>query len=223
MIDFGHGVILRRLEEADLGTILTWRNDKRVWGWCRQYDLIPFHAHKKWFERQGSDPTIAMYGICTTDAHRHDYLIGVCGLTSIDHMNKRAEFSLYVSPDDHGHGYGTKALKTLFDHGFYNHGLNCIWGETFDGNPAAKIFERIGMVKEGTRRDFYFRNGKYIDCHLYSVLRRDWDFKLQAGRVEGIKFDSADISEPWSTAHQANGAGFSDMGSQDENITDVQR
>lgn len=215
MIDFGHGVILRRLEEADLGTILTWRNDKRVYTWCRQYDLIPFSAHKKWFEKQGVDPTIAMYGICTTDAHRHDYLIGVCGLTSIDHMNKRAEFSLYINPEDHGHGFGTKALKTLFDHAFYNHGLNCVWGESFSGNPAVRIFERIGMTLEGRRRDFYFRNGKYIDCFLYSVLRRDWDSKLQAGDVSRVSLDSGDLSDTFSTAQQANASGLRCVGSKD--------
>lgn len=178
MIDFGYGVILRRLGEKDLGPILAWRNDRRVFAWCRQYDLISEGAHRQWFERQSMDQSISMYGICTTDQHRHDYLVGVCGLTSIDHMNKRAEFSLYISPDDHGHGLGTKALQTLLKHGFLNLGLHCIWGETFSGNPAARIFEKLGMVKDGTRRDFYFRDGKFIDCHIYSLLRSDWDSKL---------------------------------------------
>lgn len=100
----------------------------------------------------------------------------MCGLTSIDHLHQRAEFSLYVGPQYRKRGYAKETLKTLFSYGFVALNLNCIWGETFDGNPAAKIFESVGMVREGTRRDFYFKKGKFIDCHLYSVKRSEWAY-----------------------------------------------
>lgn len=169
MIDFGRGVTLGPLHAHDKYLPMQWRNDPKIWKWCRQNDVISTQAQEAWFERQAKDPSIKMYMI-----EAEGKSVGVAGLTSIDLWNRRAEFSLYIAPGFQGLGYGSKALQTLFDHGFRNLGLNCIWGETFEGNPAARIFEKLGVMKEGTRRAFYFRDGKHIDAHLYSVLAKEW-------------------------------------------------
>lgn len=154
-----------------------WRNDWRVWRWCRQSDLISDAEQADWFQRQHKDPTIKMYGIAASDEEKppeEGKLVGVAGFTSIDHFNKRAEFSLYVNPKRHGMTLGQNALRVLLGHGFGNLGFNVIYGETFDGNPAAKLFEKIGLVKEGTRRQFYWKDGNYVDAHLYSLTRNEW-------------------------------------------------
>lgn len=100
--------------------------------------------------------------------------VGICGLTSIDLVNRHAEFSLYIAPERQRLGYGAEALKTLCAHGFLGLGLKHIFGETFDQNPAAQMFESVGFVKEGTRRKFYYRQGQFIDAHLYSILDEDF-------------------------------------------------
>lgn len=170
MIDFGFGVQLGPLLSHNNEQYRTWRNHPRIWKNCRQHDVISDFEQEKWFARQSDDPTIKMY-----EVKRFDGVLGVCGLTSIDSTNRRAEFSLYIEPNAQGNGFGEMALKTLVSHGFKNLNLNCIWGETFDGNPAANLFVRTGFKMEGTRRQFYFRQGKYIDAHLYSLLRDEWN------------------------------------------------
>ena len=100
--------------------------------------------------------------------------VGVCGLTDIDWINRRAEFSLYVAPEQHRKGLGHRALNLLFAEGFGTLNLNLIWGETFKGNPAAIMFLKAGMKKEGTRREFYYRNGIYTDAILYSIRRDEF-------------------------------------------------
>jgi len=43
-------------------------------------------------------------------------------------------------------------------------------------NPRSwKMLERLGFVSEGTFRDGVFRNGKYYDTHMYSMLRIEYD------------------------------------------------
>lgn len=103
-----------------------------------------------------------------------DKLAGVCGFTSIDLVNRRAEFSIYIDPKLKGGLLGTRSLKTLLAHGFKNFGFNSIWGETFEHNPAAKLFEKLGFTTEGRRRDFYFRDGKFIDAILVSIKAEEW-------------------------------------------------
>lgn len=175
MINFGFKVSLRAVAEEDFEPMFTWRNDPKIWRWTRQNDLLTKLAHLEWFEKLGSDPKIKMY-VIETLSKGVAASVGVCGLTDIDYMNRRAEFSLYISPDFWGDKLGEKSLKTLFTHGFKNLGLNLIWGESFDGNPAIPMFSRLGMVNEGTRRDFYFRDGKHIDAHLFSVRASEWKY-----------------------------------------------
>lgn len=162
------------IERKDLLQLLKWRNDYRIWQYTRQNDMINEIEHVEWFERQAKDKSIRMYKIQVTTPDT-TAMVGVCGLTSIDYANSRAEFSCYVDPTAQKAGLGTKALELLFRHGFTNFGLRLIWGESFDGNPAIRIFEKMGMVKEGTRRGFYWKNGKYVDAHLYSITAEEFN------------------------------------------------
>lgn len=173
MIDYRFGVSLRKLEsdESTKAKTFKWRNDKAIWRWCRQNDLISRAQHDAWFTKQASDPTIRMYGVHDCEGQ----LVGVCGLTSIDPINRRAEFSLYIGTQHQGVGFGRAALSTLLSHAFRNLGLHLVWGESFDDNPAMSVFESLGFKKEGVRRDFYFRDGKFIDAHLYSIKAEEWN------------------------------------------------
>lgn len=170
MIDFGFGARLAPIEHADLPKLLAWRNDPRIWQWCRQHDLIQPEAHEAWFKRQAACPETRMYKVVDPNAQA----VGVCGLTSLDRVNRRAEFSLYIGPEHQRKGLAKAALQTLLSHGFRNHGLNVIWGETFEGNPALKLFLDLGFETEGTRREFYFRDGRFIDAILVSMRATDW-------------------------------------------------
>lgn len=170
MIDFNYGIKLMPLENGDIGLVREWRNNPAIWRWCRQNDLVSDKMQARWFDAQDSDPTMHMYMITTNEGHK----CGVCGLTSHDRNHRRAEFSIYIAPSRHNQGLGKKALKTLISHGFHNLNLHSIWGETFDGNHAAKMFEGLGMALSGILKDSYFKGGKYINSYLYSILESEW-------------------------------------------------
>lgn len=151
-----------------------WRNHRNVWAWCRQYTLLDEPSHFSWLDKIASDPSIKMFGVETEDSMGNRKPIGVCGLTSIDHINQKAEFSLYIASQFQGAGYGKQALRALLAHGFNDFNLNRIWGETYEGNPALHMFEKLGFQIEGKQREAYFRNGKFIDAYIVSLLRRDF-------------------------------------------------
>lgn len=174
MIDFGEGIVLRALNEMD-SFVLGWRNDPKIWAWTRQNDLISSEDHAKWFKQQSCDPSIKMYVL-----YEGGGAVGVCGLTSINLQNRNAEFSLYLAPSAQGRNLAKPSLITLFSHGFMNMGLRSIWGETFEDNPAQKIFDSIGMKCDGVRRQFYWKDGKFKDAILFSML--DSEFINRHGR-----------------------------------------
>lgn len=168
MIDYGIGVALGAIDPRLSETMRAWRNDYRVRSWCRQTGLISEYDQEKWIKAQNDDKSIRMFTVWGDGVP-----VGICGLTSIDLINRRAEFSLYISPNEHGRGFGYKALKTLCNFGFVELGLNSIWGESFETNPAIEMFTRLGFVKEGVRRQFYFKGGRFINAVLVSLQRSE--------------------------------------------------
>lgn len=175
-IDFE--ISLAPLDSTDMGIIRMWRNDYKIWKWCRQNDLISDYEQKVWFEKQAKDPTIKMYKLILSflNEKKEQQMIhfGVCGFTSIDLINRHAEFSLYVAPAYQGLKLSECALRCLLEHGFKNLGFHVIWGEVFEDNPAMRVFEKVGFKYDGTRRDFYFRDGKFISSELISIVEDEW-------------------------------------------------
>lgn len=174
MITFAYGVFLDVITEADCPTLRKWRNAPEIRKWCRQTGLVNDIRQAGWFEWQAQDMGTRMYAIKTGKPIRST-LVGVCGLTSIEwEVTRRAEFSLYIGPDHQGKGLGKAALLTLLHHGFQDLCMHGIWGESFEDNPARKMFEDMGFKHEGVRRDFYWKAGRYINAHLYSILEDEW-------------------------------------------------
>jgi len=156
-----------------------WRNNYEIRKWCRQHTLITQEQHDSWHHTIQEHPSIKMFGVVAKGEY-----VGVAGLTSICEVNRNAEFSLYIVPKQQKKGYGKKALIALLRHGFDNFNLNRIWGETFAHNPAHTMFLELGLKDEGTFRQSYFREGKYINSHIVAVLREE--FKHQAKRLQSV-------------------------------------
>lgn len=194
MINYGYGVSLDTIEYDDLETMRLARNDRRINEWCRQSGLICRNGQGTWWEKLTSDPSRKMYVIKDTNGIH----VGVCGLTDIDHFNQRAEFSLLINPDYQRKGLARAALKTLLRHGFMDLNFVVIWGETFQGNHALKLFTAVGMTVDGMRPSHYFKNGRHIDAHLISMTRARFDIVTseQWMKMPNLKqlFDDADIS-----------------------------
>jgi len=160
------------------GDQLAWRNDSRINRWTRQNGIINEFDMHNWFERVTQDSTVRMFGVKVLSTKLREgqgpsigEIVGTCGLTSIHHQHRHAEFSLLIAPKYHRQGWGELALKELFRYGFDQLNLHSIWGETFDLNPAIDLFTRIGMKRCGTLRERYFKFGKYVDCHFIEMLR----------------------------------------------------
>lgn len=173
MIDYGFGVSLDIVSEENLEKIRSWRNNPKVWRWCRQNDLIYPENQTRWYEWQRDDLNTRMYLI-----ESGGQVVGICGLTNIDFVSRRAEFSLYIAPEFQGKKFSKNSLKTLFSYGFNELGLKSIWGETFDDNKARHIFKALGMKEDGIRREFYFKDGRFCDAILFSMIDTEF-FELE--------------------------------------------
>lgn len=174
-------VYLMPIEESMLPFLKSYRNNYDVRRWCRQVGLLSDFNQKEWFNKINTDQSIKMFAIIEIgdDEYMKGHLVGVCGLTNIDFINSRAEFSCYIAKDFRLRGYCYSSLNILFGFGFGELNLNVIWGETFEDNPARKTFAKLGMKEEGTRRQFYYKEGKYINAVLVSITKKEFIKRLR--------------------------------------------
>lgn len=185
MIDFGYGIQLDTLEKAQMAR--EWRNVKEIYQNCRQVGLISERHHQRWME---SGDTETMFSVIVPDydlARRNEgyvLCIGVAGLTNVHAIHGSAEISLYIAEDYHGiaaPGTAKHIIKTLIAHAFENMNLNRVFGDTFVTNTVELLnLQELGFITEGTLRQAYYKNGRYIDSVIQSILRSDYD-KLKKG------------------------------------------
>lgn len=170
MIDCGFGVSLDTIEKAV--NARHWRNEQLLNQFFRQVGLISEEHHKKWLENIETS-SIKMFSIIDS---KTAYCFGVCGLTSIDYIHRKAEISCYTSPstssDIINYNLEKSAIKTIIHFGFHELNLNRIWAETFETHADhLKMLDELGLQREGVLKQSYFKNGKYIDSIIHAALR----------------------------------------------------
>jgi RimJ/RimL family protein N-acetyltransferase len=102
--------------------------------------------------------------------------VGICGFYLIEAIPRRAQFNILIGePSVWDRGYGSEATRLLLEYGFLKLNLNSIQlGVNADNLRAIKSYEKCGFVHEGVRRQFVFRNGRYYDIVMMSILHEEY-------------------------------------------------
>jgi RimJ/RimL family protein N-acetyltransferase len=112
-------------------------------------------------------------------------LIGTCALSGLDPDNGSALFHITIGEKDcWGQGYGTEATRLMLAHAFETLKLHRIGLSVFEFNERAiRAYRRIGFVVEGRAREAIWRNGRWWDEIMMSMLDREWQ-ALRAGQAD---------------------------------------
>lgn len=102
--------------------------------------------------------------------------VGEVVLNGLDHTNRSCGFRILLATAAHcDRGYGTEATKLVLRHAFDDVGLNRVDLEVYDFNPRARhVYEKVGFVHEGTKRQALYWQGQWVDAHLMAILADDW-------------------------------------------------
>lgn len=86
-----------------------------------------------------------------------------------------------------GKGYGSEAIEWVLGYGFQFAGLHRIGIEAFSYNPGAlRLYERLGFVPEGRRREEVWFNGAWHDIITFGMLEHEWrESQANGGRKWG--------------------------------------
>ncbi|MFL4477781.1 GNAT family N-acetyltransferase [Paeniglutamicibacter sp. ORCA_105] len=106
--------------------------------------------------------------------HDSGEVVGESVLNDLDLGNRSCGFRIWIS-GARNKGLGTEATRLTMRHAFADQGLNRVELEVYDFNPRARhVYEKVGFVHEGVKRQALRYEGGWIDAHVMSILACEW-------------------------------------------------
>jgi len=171
----GERVYLRPAERDDIPHFVRWLNDAETASFLSFRAPMSIAQEQDWYEKLLVDQGKSRWHfvMCLLDGGQP---IGTIGLFDLDTVNGSAGMGIVVGEKSlWGKGYGTDSLNALLDFGFGMLRLERIWLEVNDDNLRGKrSYEKCGFKFEGIERHAMFRDGRYRDIELMSILRDEW-------------------------------------------------
>ena len=182
---------LRELERKDLPAINKWRNDPELIALLgAPFRYINLDVDTKWYESYMGNRGSAVRCALTEDDS--DEILGLVSLVSINYMNQSAELHIMIGDkQNQGRGLGTFAVRSMLDHSFNNMNLQRVELMVLEDNVRAKhLYEKCGFVYEGRKRKAKYKNGKFVDMLMYSILKPEFSgggitYKLPEWQILG--------------------------------------
>jgi len=170
--------VLREIEASDIQNIHKGLSDPEV---TRYYDvhfptLEDTKVQMEWYEDLRKNGKGLWWGIYGKNG---DHFYGAGGFNALDKVHKKAEIGLWLLKEYWGQGILKKVMPEIFKYGFTKLDLNRIEGYVFSGNTKCKAaLEKINFTYEGTMRECEFKKGKVISVDIYSILKKEWQEKI---------------------------------------------
>jgi RimJ/RimL family protein N-acetyltransferase len=97
-------------------------------------------------------------------------------LNELDTDNQSCNFRIYlIGAQNRDRGLGTEATRLILAHAFETVGLHRVDLEVYAFNPRARrVYDKVGFVYEGTRRQSLLWDGSWIDADVMSILGGEW-------------------------------------------------
>lgn len=178
-------VYLRALEPEDYQVSVKWRNDDEINSMVGgpKY-FVSSEYEKKWVENKIlNNSTDTVLALCLKE---NDKYIGNVYLTEIDWINRTGHCPILIGDkEEWGKGFATEARLLILKFAFYERGLERIWAAVLESNKASlRMLEKCGYQKEGLLRHSVYKNGKFHNQYILSILRCDFDELLKSRNIE---------------------------------------
>jgi len=105
-----------------------------------------------------------------------DALIGHISLHDIDQLHRHAFLGIVIGEAEHrGRGYGAEAVRLALDFGYNTLNLhNIMLSVQADNFAAIACYKKVGFREAGRRREWVFKDGKYVDNIYMDMLAREF-------------------------------------------------
>lgn len=103
-----------------------------------------------------------------------DELIGVIDLLRFDEVANSASFAYMLAEDCWNRGYGTEAVRAVFDFGFREMELEFIEADHMEENGASgAVMRKVGMNYQRTEPEKYEKDGRRYNAVVYRIIQEN--------------------------------------------------
>ncbi len=164
-------LVLRPWREGDEPSLVRHANNRKVSINLRDHFPYPYTL----------EDARAWIGRCKSATQPHQTFaiehggeaIGGIGLQPMSDVARfTAEVGYWLGEEYWGQGFATEALRCLTGYAFETLQYERLEAWVFATNPVScKVLEKSGYDHEATCRHAAFKDGRFLDCHLYVRLR----------------------------------------------------
>ena len=161
---------IRIIEAKDIDWARKLHNDPEVLFMLTDSTFVSEIQQKVWYERLSLSNSSRRYVIEYEGEN-----IGLIRLDDIDLLNRSICVGLDIKKKYRRNGHGYHSFKLLIKYCFDELNMNRIWllVASFNIN-AIGLYNKLGFKEEGRQRERLFRNGKYSDYIMMSILRSEF-------------------------------------------------
>ncbi|MEU8575749.1 GNAT family N-acetyltransferase [Streptomyces asoensis] len=102
-------------------------------------------------------------------------LVGGVLFLNFDAADANCEVGCWLEPAGTGRGLVTRAMRVLVDFAVEQRGIQRVeWIASAGNTPSLDVARRLGMTRDGVRRQSYPYRGVRHDLEVWSVLAQEW-------------------------------------------------
>ncbi|MFD5287358.1 GNAT family N-acetyltransferase [Streptomyces rochei] len=169
----GERTVLRPFTEADaarMGEIVGDPEVRRFTG-SPGHELTP-ELLRSWYGSRSAQPD--RLDLAVTDPADGEVL-GEVVLHAWVPEERSCTFRTLIGARGRGRGIGTEATRLIVGYAFEELGLHRVQLDAYAFNDRAlRVYEKVGFVREGVRREVERRDGVWVDEVLMAVLDHEW-------------------------------------------------
>lgn len=171
-------LVLKKITQNDLRDYIEWKSQQAY------HEFLPSNPktkeeYKKSIDAiikgyQNKEKTALVWGIFLNNK-----LIGSVSIENLNIEDNSCEIGWGLNPKYQKQGYAFESVKCLVNHIFNTIKIDKILITIWDGNDSSKkLAEKLDFVLENIDSKARTKNDKSIDLHNYSLLKKDWNYKI---------------------------------------------
>ena len=160
---------LRHFDDSDIDSIASYANNINVSRYMASRMPYPYTVEDAtWWvytgsKEQGLNFAIDFKGTC----------IGIIGVRfGENEYQHSAEIGYWIAEEHWGKGIGTEAVSKMVDHIFSESEITRLLAPVRSPNKASmRVLEKSGFELEAKHKDAVYKNGEFMDEHIYVRFR----------------------------------------------------
>lgn len=175
IIEINDDLRLRPLSQNDAEDLQKIADNKNIWRWVQDRFPHPYSLQdaRNYIEQSGNSDDEFIRAI-----EFEQKVVGVIGLKKKNGLYRfSAEMGYWIGEPYWNMGFATQAVKAMLSIAFDSWNLMRVYAFTMQGNDSSqRVLEKSEFTYEGVRRKAAYKDGKFHDELLFSILKDE--FKL---------------------------------------------